>query len=198
MLVKRSHGFGACDTAASNCGSRAREGPGGFQRQSLWSIKVKLCRCHKGSEIIIQCFDKNYFPYMGHCPRIYTSLLYHAPAFISNGIPKNSGFIHNKFPKNRRVRPNPLYKKYRMDYNLQYVKLTEWGMLSTPFHWDKTLIPIYADQLTDSVSCQIYQDFEQEDHVYEAFITEKSPLRFKIEFCDLYDSNHYCPVKVDK
>ena len=57
------------------------------------------------------------------------------------------------------------------------------------FHWDKTLIPIYADQLTDSVSCQIYQDFEQEDHVYEAFITEKSPLRFKIEFCDLYDSN---------
>ena len=41
------------------------------------------------------------------------------------------------------------------------------------FHWDKTLIPIYADQLTDSVSCQIYQDFEQEDHVYEAFITCK-------------------------
>ena len=37
------------------------------------------------------------------------------------------------------------------------------------FHRDKTLIPIYADQLTDSVSCQIYQDFEQEDHVYEAF-----------------------------
>ena len=57
------------------------------------------------------------------------------------------------------------------------------------FHRDKTLIPIYADQLTDSVSCQIYQDFEQEDHVYEAFITEKSPLRFKVEFCDLYDSN---------
>ena len=56
------------------------------------------------------------------------------------------------------------------------------------FHRDKTLIPIYADQLTDSVSCQIYQDFEQEDHVYEAFITEKSPLRFKVEFCDLYDS----------
>ena len=57
------------------------------------------------------------------------------------------------------------------------------------FRRDKTLIPIYADQLTDSVSCQIYQDFEQEDHVYEAFITEKSPLRFKVEFCDLYDSN---------
>ena len=57
------------------------------------------------------------------------------------------------------------------------------------FHRDKTLIPIYADQLTDSVSCQIYQDFEQEDHVYEAFITEKSPLRFKVEFWDLYDSN---------
>ena len=75
---------------------------------------------------------------MGPCPRVCTALLYHAPAFISNGIPKNSGFIHNKFPKNRRVRPNPLYKKYRMDYNLQYVKLTKWGMLSTPFHWDKT------------------------------------------------------------
>ena len=25
-----------------------------------------------------------------------------------------------------------------MDYNLQYVKLTEWGNLSTPFHWDNT------------------------------------------------------------
>ena len=44
---------GAGDTAASDSGSRAREGPGEFQRQSLWSIKVKLCRCHKGSEINI-------------------------------------------------------------------------------------------------------------------------------------------------
>ena len=32
----RSYAFGTGDTAASDCGSRAREGPGGFQRQSLW------------------------------------------------------------------------------------------------------------------------------------------------------------------
>lgn len=57
------------------------------------------------------------------------------------------------------------------------------------FHWNKTTIPIYADQLTDSIYCHIYQDFELEDHAYEAYITDKSPLRFKIEFRDLYDSN---------
>lgn len=57
------------------------------------------------------------------------------------------------------------------------------------FHWDKTFIPIYIDQLTDSICCRIYQDFELEDHAYEAYITDKSPLRFKIEFRDLYDSN---------
>ena len=51
----RSYAFGTGDTAASDCGSRARVGPGGFQRQSLWSIKVKLCRCLKGSEINTQC-----------------------------------------------------------------------------------------------------------------------------------------------
>ena len=44
--------------AASNSGSWARARPGGFQRQSLWSIKVKLCRCHKGSETNIILFYK--------------------------------------------------------------------------------------------------------------------------------------------
>ena len=43
-------------TDAGKSGSRAREGPGEFQRQSLWSIKVKLCRCHKGSETNILLF----------------------------------------------------------------------------------------------------------------------------------------------
>ena len=47
---------------ALSCGNGVRQiwvqgalPPGGFQRQSLWSIQVKLGRCHKGSETNIQC-----------------------------------------------------------------------------------------------------------------------------------------------
>ena len=46
----RSHAVGSGDAAASNSGSRAREGPGRVQRQSLWSIQGNLGRCLKGSE----------------------------------------------------------------------------------------------------------------------------------------------------
>ena len=48
--------------AAPNSGSRARESPGEFQRRSLWSIQGNLGRCLKGSEINIQCLDRNRFP----------------------------------------------------------------------------------------------------------------------------------------
>ena len=56
----RSYACGAGDTAASNMG------PGcwhpGASRRGSWSIQVKLGRCHKGSEINIQCYeDKTHF-----------------------------------------------------------------------------------------------------------------------------------------
>ena len=53
--------------------------------------------------------------------------------------------------------------------------------------WDRTKIPIYADELQDNIVDYIYQDFEKEDHLYEVFIVDKSCLRFNIEYRDLYD-----------
>lgn len=51
--------------------------------------------------------------------------------------------------------------------------------------WEKIVIPIYANELSDTVICEISQDFDKEDHSYEVFIVKKSPLRFKIEYRDL-------------
>lgn len=62
------------------------------------------------------------------------------------------------------------------------------------FSWSKVNIPIYANELTDSVIFNVYQDFDAEDYIYEVFVIEKSPLRFKVEYRDLY--NHSEAFKI--
>ena len=85
--------------------------------------------------------------------------------------------------------------QWRNDENVQYYYKRQ----EVCFSRDKVNIPISANELTDSVIYNVYHDYEAEDHIYEVFIVEKSPLRFKIEYRDL--ENQPQPVQtgwVDK